>query len=146
MDQSTSFKVKSLSGYLEVFLFILSKEPELVLLSGGLGAGKTSFVGEFLKYKHSLKDLSVNGFMSPTFSIINQYEVDEALYSHVDLYRLSEGEIGELGLEEVLQESDMTFIEWYEKSEELTRSLSLNKISIEIKKTSENEREVLIRL
>jgi len=82
------------------------------LLKGEMGAGKTTLV------KQIVKQLGVEvAVVSPTFSIINQYENPEGLIVyHFDLYRLkSESEAFDIGLEEYLNSGEMCLIEWPEK-------------------------------
>lgn len=138
---SKNFLVKSFEDYDQVFNFIKERDSKLVLFSGDLGAGKTTFIGLFLA-SLSKSNEAIKDFMSPTFSVINQYELNESLISHVDLYRLEEDEIYDLGLEEIVDESLITFIEWYKKAEEYTKSLSKEPIILEFKKLDEDVREV----
>ncbi len=55
---------------------------ELLLINGDLGAGKTFFVTELLKY------LGGKSGASPSFAIHNQYQLKNGIMDHVDLYRL----------------------------------------------------------
>jgi tRNA threonylcarbamoyladenosine biosynthesis protein TsaE len=75
---------------------------------GEMGAGKTTFIQGICK---ALK-LSFAG--SPTFSLVNEYTLDDGrkLY-HFDLYRLnSEQELSAIGFEEYLDTGAYVFIEW----------------------------------
>lgn len=56
--------------------------PLLVLLSGNLGAGKTTFVSEVLK------KWGIEGANSPTFNLRNDYDTDGFHVIHLDFYRL----------------------------------------------------------
>ena len=82
------------------------KVGDIVLLTGDLGAGKTTLVSgvlEELGYKDHV--------ISPTFNILKCYfEVDPHLY-HIDAYRL-EGQNIDIGLEEYIEGDGITFIEW----------------------------------
>ena len=55
----------------------------IILLKGQLGSGKTTFVKELLSYKYKFNNVN-----SPTFGIINTYDVKENLIFHYDLYRI----------------------------------------------------------
>ena len=81
------------------FKDIIAKNS-VIILEGDLGAGKTTFVKNFLdKDKVS----------SPTYSLVNQYE--DIL--HLDLYRLNDpSELVELELELYLDETSFCFVEW----------------------------------
>jgi tRNA threonylcarbamoyladenosine biosynthesis protein TsaE len=84
----------------------------VVALSGDLGAGKTCFI------QGLAAALGVEGpVTSPTFVLIVEHAGRLPLY-HVDLYRTeSIEEIRGLGLEELLDGSGVTAIEWAEKAE-----------------------------
>jgi tRNA threonylcarbamoyladenosine biosynthesis protein TsaE len=86
----------------------------VVALTGDLGAGKTCFI------QGLAEGLGVEGpVTSPTFVMIAEHAGRVPLY-HVDLYRTeSLAEIRRLGLEELLDGSGITAIEWAEKAEPL---------------------------
>ena len=85
---------------------------DLVLLFGDLGAGKTCLtqgicLGAGLENNTYIR--------SPTFTLINEYPAKVPIF-HIDLYRLvTEGEISNLGLEEIIYSPSITIIEWPEK-------------------------------
>ena len=85
---------------------------DLVLLYGDLGAGKTCLtqgicLGAGLENNTYIR--------SPTFTLINEYPAKVPIF-HIDLYRLeTEGEISNLGLEEIIYSPSITIIEWPEK-------------------------------
>ena len=81
----------------------------IILLSGEVGAGKTTLIKEILKI------LKVNDNVnSPTFSIINEYLSDDkkTIY-HIDLYRIKNiDELHSIGFFEYLESNNLCFIEW----------------------------------
>ena len=85
---------------------------DLVLLYGDLGAGKTSLTQGICLGA----GLDNNTYIrSPTFTLINEYPAKVPIF-HIDLYRLeTEGEISNLGLEEIIYSPSITIIEWPEK-------------------------------
>ncbi|MCX7857154.1 MAG: tRNA (adenosine(37)-N6)-threonylcarbamoyltransferase complex ATPase subunit type 1 TsaE [Deltaproteobacteria bacterium] len=84
---------------------------DLLLLTGELGSGKTQFV------KGLAKGLGIREWMyvvSPSFTLVNVYEGGNFPLFHVDLYRISEKEVDELFIEEMLEEG-IVVVEWAEK-------------------------------
>lgn len=94
--------------------------PNIFILQGDLGAGKTTFVHDFLI------PWKVEDVHSPTFSLVHEYPLaslskgSEAFFLHADLYRLeSPKEIFSLGLDERVREAKLSFIEWPKNVEQL---------------------------
>ena len=81
---------------------------EIILLSGDLGAGKTTFT------KGLAKALGINDEVtSPTFTILNVYESGRVKLNHLDMYRVENAdELAELGVEDCFDEDAVTVIEW----------------------------------
>ena len=109
------------------------KGGEVVLLSGDLGAGKTTFT-QFV-----FKELGVEeSVTSPTFAILKSYQGKFKLH-HFDTYRIGVEEAIEAGFDEIFQEEDsVIFVEW---SENIKQLLPDQTIKINIKYLTENERE-----
>ena len=93
------------------------KPGALVLLSGGLGAGKTALARAIIRW------LVGDPFMdvpSPSFALVQPYEANGAPLLHADLYRLrNEREIDELGLFD--RAEAIVLIEWPERAPELAQ-------------------------
>jgi tRNA threonylcarbamoyladenosine biosynthesis protein TsaE len=88
------------------------KAPALVLLSGDLGAGKTTLTKGIASGLRAAKEEDVT---SPTFTLVHKYEGDSRVY-HVDLYRIGDAHDFEtLGLEDVFAENAIVLIEWPER-------------------------------
>lgn len=82
-----------------------------LLFYGDMGVGKTTLIKVFSKQLGSTSSVS-----SPTFSIVNDYEIDKGLIYHFDLYRIkNEEEALNFGIEEYLYSDQWIFIEWPEK-------------------------------
>ena len=88
----------------------------VVLLCGGMGAGKTTLVSRILAHLGS-----EDGVTSPTFALVNQYmDRDDNPIYHFDFYRIdSVEEVFDLGYEEYFYSGDLCLVEWPEKIEAL---------------------------
>jgi len=86
--------------------------PVLLLLSGDLGAGKTTLTKGIVAGLGAAGEEEVT---SPTFTLIHRYGCGARVY-HVDLYRI-EGprDIETLGLEDLFTEPGVVIVEWAEK-------------------------------
>src|SRR5512140_3928398 len=89
-------------------------EPgDLITLSGDLGAGKTTFARALIRHLADNENVEVP---SPTFTLMQAYELPRFTLVHADLYRLSgPGELGELGFDD-LPESAVTLLEWPDRA------------------------------
>ncbi len=86
--------------------------PFCLWLKGDLGAGKTTLVRRYLYAQGLTPKHPVN---SPTFTYIQEYEINGKWYAHLDLYRLIEnGEFDELGLIGDYRNFYGYFVEWPE--------------------------------
>ena len=85
--------------------------PLVIWLQGDLGAGKTSFARALihaLGYKGRVK--------SPTYGLLEQYQIASLQVLHMDLYRINDrGELEFLGLEDLLDDKTILLIEWPDK-------------------------------
>ena len=98
----------------------------VVLICGEMGVGKTTLIKELLSINGVVDNVS-----SPTFSIINEYLIDnnETVY-HMDLYRINDiSELENIGFFEYLESGRTCLIEWGEMIEELIES-DYNKFTI----------------
>lgn len=96
---------------------LVARFPEggIFLLSGEMGAGKTTFVRSICEV------LGASHVSSPTFSLINEYEGTGGItVIHMDLYRINSiKEALDFGFEEYLDRDGYLFIEWPEHVKEL---------------------------
>ncbi len=87
----------------------------VVLLRGGMGAGKTTLVSR-IAARLGAEDTVT----SPTFALVNQYEGTECRIFHFDFYRIDRiEEVFDLGYEEYFYSGDLCLVEWPEKIEPL---------------------------
>lgn len=106
------------AGELETQAFAAELAPllgdiSLVTLKGNLGAGKTTLV------RALLGALGFEGRVkSPTYALVEPYQVDGREIFHFDLYRLSDPEeLDYLGLDDYFSDSSLCLVEWAEKGE-----------------------------
>lgn len=98
-EQETIEFAKELTKYL--------KPGMLLSLEGDLGSGKTTFtkgIGEGLGIKRVIK--------SPTYTIVREYTDGKMPLYHIDLYRLDEDEVEDLGLDEYFLGDGLSVVEW----------------------------------
>ena len=110
-------EIDSLSELERVAEEILSLigERRVVLLRGGMGAGKTTLVSR-IAAKLGAEDTVT----SPTFALVNQYEGREGTIYHFDFYRINRvEEVFDLGYEEYFYSGELCFVEWPEMVEGL---------------------------
>ena len=114
------------------------KVGDIVLLSGDLGAGKTTFTQFVFRF------LGVQGVVnSPTFAVLKTYEAKGITLNHFDAYRINTPEAIECGFDEVISARDgITFIEW---SQNIAELLPGDNIKINIKLIGEDREFEIIR-
>ncbi len=98
---------------------LLREDPALrdvfIELEGPLGAGKTTFV------RHLLHALGVEGrIKSPTYAVVETYELDSRAISHFDFYRFDDPQEWEdAGLRDLFGAPGLKLVEWAEKAQPL---------------------------
>ena len=110
--RNRNYLVPFIKNYLPIFreLNLNFGKKTIILLKGQLGSGKTTFVKELLFHKYKFNDVN-----SPTFGIINTYNIKENLIFHYDLYRINNvSELDEIGFYDNLETEALHFIEWPE--------------------------------
>ena len=91
------------------------KKGDIVFFHGEIGVGKTTFIRYLINSFQIKNHLNLTEVTSPTFNLINEYDVGVFIIQHYDLYRLkSSHETKNIGLLEN-QKEILTLIEWPEK-------------------------------
>ena len=105
-EETTRELAKNFSNYL--------KGGEIIFLYGEMGVGKTTFVKYLINQLLEKKNLQTTEVTSPTFNLLNEYEVDNLIIKHYDLFRLkNKSEIQNLDLFDQ-NKNTITLIEWPE--------------------------------
>ena len=118
-EETTKDLAIGLSNYL--------KGGEIIFLYGEMGVGKTTFVKYLINQFQIKKNLQTSEVTSPTFNLLNQYDVDDLSIKHYDLFRLKDkSEIKNLDIFENNQNA-ITLIEWPQliNKEKLNKTIDL---------------------
>lgn len=119
-------------------------KSKTILFYGDMGAGKTTLISALVKALGGTVEAS-----SPTFSIVNEYEVTNDKVYHFDFYRLDNyQEALDIGIEDYFDSDHWLFVEWPERIDEIlpfhvdisyislnengTRTLKLNEKLVEV--------------
>ncbi len=99
------------TGAIAAAIASLLQPGDVVVLDGGLGVGKTTFV------QHAVRALgSDDAVTSPTFAIVQEYRGGPMGIAHVDAYRLDRvQELHDVGFDELLDGETIVFVEWGER-------------------------------
>jgi len=132
-EEMTKELAKDLSNYL--------KGGEIIFLYGEMGVGKTTFVKYLINNFQTQKKLQITEVTSPTFNLLNEYELDNLVIKHYDLFRLKDkSEIENLDLFNN-DKNTITLIEW----PQLINKKNLTKIDLIFNYENElNDRSVKI--
>ena len=109
----------------------LLKPPQLLILRGDLGTGKTTLVKGIAQ---ALDAAEADEGTSPTFTLIHEYDGTRGGKAiklfHLDVYRLEgERQLETLGIEELLTEDALVLVEWGEKFKSI-RKMATGEIAI----------------
>lgn len=113
--------------------------PVLILLSGDLGAGKTTLTKGIAAGLGAAREDDVT---SPTFTLVHKYEGSTRVY-HVDLYRIEDlHDFETLGLEDIFAEQAVVIVEWPDRMKLRT---DWPIVRIQLEHVAEDTRKILIR-
>lgn len=111
-----TYKINGLEEIPAVAKEILDQlQYKLICFEGEMGAGKTTFIKEFVRMLGTEDEIS-----SPTFSIVNEYDTDKGKVYHFDFYRLNdEEEALDFGIEDYFYSNAYCLMEWPSRIENL---------------------------
>lgn len=114
------------------------KPPILILLSGELGAGKTTLTKGLVTGLGAAREEDVT---SPTFTLVHKYQGRSRVY-HVDLYRISGfHDLETLGLEDLFSEEAIVIVEWPDR---LALRIDWPVLRIDLEHVSDDARRIRI--
>ena len=94
-----------------------------IFLYGEIGVGKTTFIRYLINQFQKLNKLEIKEVTSPTFNLLNEYQINDFKINHYDLFRLkSTAEIKNLDLFED-NKNTITLVEWPQRSKETPKNL-----------------------
>ena len=106
----------------------LIKKGDFILLSGNLGVGKTTFIKYIINSLQKVYKQKISEVTSPTFTVVNEYQIKKILIKHYDLYRIkNKKELSNLGIHENLKEQ-ITLVEWPDIVKKVKTKNSINLI------------------
>lgn len=112
----------------------LLSPPDVLTLEGDLGAGKTTFT------KALAKGLGITRTVnSPTFTILKQYEGEDFLFNHLDVYRLADSD-EDLGWDELFYGDAISVVEW---AHLIKDELPTERLEIQLTHTGDTSRKLL---
>jgi tRNA threonylcarbamoyladenosine biosynthesis protein TsaE len=130
------FRASTITELQPVCEYLKSKveEEKIVLLSGEMGAGKTTLIKQFCQFLGIEDEVR-----SPTFSLVNEYESNIGPVYHFDLYRIrSVEELYDIGYEDYFFSGYLCLVEWPEMASEI---IPENHISVRIR--VENDQRII---
>ncbi len=88
------------------------KGGEFIFLYGDMGVGKTTFVKYFINEYQKINNLTQTEVTSPTFSLLNEYQVKDIRIKHYDLFRINRKE--DINNLDIFEKDNklITLIEW----------------------------------
>ncbi len=108
---------------------------KIVLFNGEMGAGKTTLISAIVRALGHSEETS-----SPTFSIVNEYKLENGYVYHFDFYRIKNHyEALDIGIDDYFCSGYWNFIEWPEK---ITNLLPKKVMVVNLEIISTNERSI----
>ena len=108
---------------------------KIVLFNGEMGAGKTTLISAIVRALGHSEETS-----SPTFSIVNEYKLENGYVYHFDFYRIKNHyEALDIGIDDYFCSGYWNFIEWPEK---ITNLLPEEVMVVNLEIVSTTERSI----
>ena len=114
---------------------ILAKKPNIIALSGPLGAGKTTLTKEIAKALGIRENV-----ISPTYVLETEYKIpgSDKLFIHIDCYRMDNvDELIRLGIKNRIDHGDLIIVEWADKFPDFFKEYSTTYVNITLGKNDD---------
>ena len=99
------------------------KPGDVVFFFGEIGVGKTTFIRYLINSFQRENKLELTEVTSPTFNLLNEYQINDIKINHYDLFRIKTvGEIKNLGLFQEIKKT-IVLIEWPQIINEIPKNL-----------------------
>ena len=135
IDLSSEIKTEELANIILKKL----KPGNIVFLYGEMGVGKTTFIKYLINGFQKINNLNQTEVTSPTFNLLNEYQINKLKINHYDLFRLkSSKELKNLNLFEEIADT-ITLIEW----PQLIKEKPQNLIELTFKYENDHKKRVM---
>tara|TARA_B100001093_G_C26395379_1_gene828923 strand:- start:132 stop:587 length:456 start_codon:yes stop_codon:yes gene_type:complete len=135
IDLSSEIKTEELANIILKKL----KPGDIVFLYGEMGVGKTTFIKYLINGFQKINNLNQTEVTSPTFNLLNEYQINKLKINHYDLFRLkSSQELKNLNLFEEIADT-ITLIEW----PQLIKKKPQNLIELTFKYENDHKKRVM---
>jgi len=112
-------------------------DRKIWLFSGEIGAGKTTLIQRICQFYGITEKVT-----SPTYSLINQYKLEQGILYHLDLYRLNSlDEAIDIGIEDLLYGDSRCLIEWPDL---ITPLLPEEVLKIKLEIVEDSKRKIIL--
>ena len=110
IDISLEKNTESISKKFSNFI----KKGDIIFFYGEIGVGKTTFIKHLINNLQKKNELKLTDVPSPTFNIVNEYQIGEIVVNHYDLFKIKDPkELYNIGIFEDNSEM-VTLVEWPE--------------------------------
>ena len=110
IDISLEKNTESISKKFSNFI----RKGDIIFLYGEIGVGKTTFIKHLINNLQKKNELKLTDVPSPTFNIVNEYQIGEIVVNHYDLFKIKDPkELYNIGIFENNSEI-VTLVEWPE--------------------------------
>tara|TARA_B100002052_G_C15372376_1_gene371645 strand:+ start:17 stop:523 length:507 start_codon:yes stop_codon:yes gene_type:complete len=141
VTKSNNIDISNQKSLLEITnkLINLIGKGDNLFLYGDIGVGKTTFTKFLINNLQTKNKLIKSEVLSPTFNILNEYQIKNLNVKHFDLYRVkNKEELNNLGLFE--DTDSLKIIEW----PEILESININKIEFHFSYSNDFQNRNLI--